>query len=191
MHQRAKQRDGANVDIVIHNKADRQRQYIDSKKRLVDLIEREKSLTINRPKFIGTVRVIPSSAVSDAIRENIESEEAAMKASMLFESRHGRNPVDVSKKVGLGYDIKSSGGEERRYIEVKGRHGEGDVSLTCNEWFKARHLGKDYYLYVVWNAEAKAADKLEPMVIRDPANKLTPKEDVHYLISAADIRCAI
>ena len=191
MHQRAKQRDGANVDIVIRNKADRQRHYIESEKRLTNLIEREKSLTISRPRFISTVRVVPSSTLSDAIKENAESEKVAMNVSMDFERRQGRNPIDMSRKVGLGYDIKSTGDGEIRYIEVKGRHGEGDVSLTCNEWFKARHLEKDYYLYVVWNTKIDVGDKLKPIVIRDPANRLKPKEDVHYLIRSTDVRCMI
>lgn len=190
MHQRTKRREGANVDIVIRNKTDRQKQYINSKKCLVDLIERERSLTISRPKFIGMVRVLPPTTISDVIMENSESEKAAMEAAMLFEKKHGRNPIDVSGKIGLGYDIKSIGKMETRYIEVKGRYREGDVSLTHNEWFKARHLRTDYYLYVVWNTRIQSTNDLEPVVMRDPANTLTPKEDVHFVISASDIRRA-
>lgn len=188
MYQRTRQWDGANVDIVIHNKEERQKQYIESEKRLATLIKRQKSLTISKPKFVGIVKVVPSGTIPDAIKENTESEKAAMNAAMLFEKKHGRNPIDVSKKVGLGYDIKSTSEGKIRYIEVKGRHKEGDVSLTCNEWFKARQLGKDYYLYVVWNTGIYSTERLQPMVIQDPASTLVPKTDVHYVIKAEEVK---
>ena len=185
---RAKQRDKRNVDIAIRNKEERQKRYIDNKRTLADLIEREKSLTVNTPVFLGIVRVVPSDTVSDDMRENAESEKIAMVAAMEFEKRHGRTPTDVSDKVGLGYDIKSTGGGKTRYIEVKGRHAEGAVSLTCNEWFKARHLGEDYYLYVVWNTKASPDRDLRPLVVPDPAHTTHPKQDVHYVIDASEIR---
>lgn len=186
---RAKQRDGANVDIAIHNKAERQRQYIDSKRRLADLIEREKSLTISMPTFLGIVRVVPSSTISDAMKENSESEKAAMDAAMAFEREQGREPMDVSRKIGLGYDIKSEGKGETRYIEVKGRHGEGGISITHNEWFRANQLENDYYLYVVWNTKTNSAKDMDIYRIKNPA-RLSPKVDIHYIISAEEIRKA-
>ena len=188
MRLRTRQLDGENVDVAIHNKEDRQKQYQDRKDRLADLIEREKSLTVSTPAFLGIVRVVPSNAVSDAMKENAESEQAAMEASMSFERRNGRDPTDMSKKVGLGYDIRSTDSGKTRYIEVKGRHGEGDVSLTHNEWFKAKQLGQDYYLYVVWNAGIGRAKDLQPIVIKDPVNTLAPKQNVDYVINAAEIR---
>lgn len=188
MRLRARQLDGASVDMAIRNKEERQRQYQDRKKRLADLIEREKSLTISTPAFLGVVRVVPSGAVPDTLRENAESEQAAMEASMSFERQNKRNPTDMSKKVGLGYDIKSTGGSEIRYIEVKGRHGEGDVSLTHNEWFKAKQMGQDYYLYVVWNTGTDSTKDLHPIVIRDPANSLASKQSVDYVVNTEEIK---
>ena len=188
MDLRAKQRDGKNVDIAIRNKEERQSQYIDNKQNLADLIEREKSLTVNTPAFLGIVRVVPSDAVSDAMRENAESEKIAMEAAMEFERKHGRSPTNVSETVGLGYDIKSTGGGKIRYIEVKGRNGEGPVSLTRNEWFKARHLGEDYYLYVVWNTKDFPDKDLRPLVVLDPAHTVHSKQDVHYVIDTMEIR---
>lgn len=179
---------GENTDIAIRGKEERQRQYIDSKKRLADLIERERNLTVGAPRLLGAVRVIPSDVVPDAMRENSESEQAAMAAAMAFERARGREPVDVSGTVGLGYDIKSVGGGETRYIEVKGRRAEGMVALTRNEWFKAKHLAGDYYLYVVWNTKDYQKSDLRPLVIRDPAHNTSPRADVHYLINADEIR---
>jgi hypothetical protein len=52
-----------------------------------------------------------------------------------------------------------------RFIEVKGRAGEGEVALTPNEYQKARVLGDEYWLYVVFNC----ATEPEIYIIQDPA----------------------
>ena len=69
---------------------------------------------------------------------------------------------------------------------MKARARVGDVSLSQNEWFKAKRFGEDYYLYVVLNAT------IDPdlIIINDPANNLEPDkkiESVRYLISKEDI----
>ena len=187
---RERQQKGEKVDIAIHNKVERQRKYIKSKEHLLRLIKQEKSLTVNTPTFLGIVRVVPTNAVPDDMRENAESEKVAMDMAMAFERSQGRTPTDVSRIVGLGYDIKSVDGDEIRYIEVKGRYRKGQVALTRNEWFKARHLGADYYLYVVWDTKDAPASPCRPLVIRDPARSTNPKADTHYVIDADDIRRA-
>ena len=189
---RERQRSGENMDIAIRNKKERQRQYIDNKTNLADMIEREKSLTVNTPTFLGIVRVVPSDSVPDSVRENYESERVSMDAAMVFETSQGRDPKDVSKTIGLGYDIKSTGPKgEIRYIEVKGRHEVGQVALTQNEWFKARHLAENYYLYVVWNTKYWDRNRLPIQVIRDPARNANAKKDTHYVIDVKEIRrCA-
>ncbi|MBM3206923.1 MAG: DUF3883 domain-containing protein, partial [Candidatus Staskawiczbacteria bacterium] len=68
----------------------------------------------------------------------------------------------------------------------KGRKGIGTVALSKNEWFKAKHLSEDYYLYVVWNTEMHPNVPL-PKIVQDPANKLVAKEDIHYLINSSEI----
>ena len=185
---RDRQMRGENTSIAIRNKEERQNQYIRRKKDLIVLIERERNLTVGAPLFLGIVRVVPSGTVPDAMRENTESEEVAMAVAMEFERAYGRKPTDVSNILGLGYDIKSTDGKKTRYIEVKGRHEEGRVALTRNEWFRARHLAQDYYLYVVWNTKDGKKPNLRPLVIRDPAHNISPKTDTHYLISADEIR---
>lgn len=185
-----RQRKGEKVDIAVRNKEERQRKYIKNRDHLLNLIAQEKSLTVNTPIFLGIVRVVPANAVPDDMRENAESEKAAMDAAMAFERSQGRMPTDVSRTVGLGYDIKSIDGDEIRYIEVKGRHRKGQVALTRNEWFKARHLGADYYLYVVWNTGDTPPSRLRPLVVKDPAHCMNPKTDTHYVIDMDDIRRA-
>ena len=184
---RERQRRGENMDIAIRNKEERQRRCIERKKNMLRVIEQEKSLTVSTPTFLGIIRVIPSNAIPDDMRENAESEKIAMDVAIAFEQSHGRMPTDVSKTVGLGYDIKSTNINETRYIEVKGRHGKGQVALTRNEWFKAMQLGTDYYLYVVWNTRDAPVAQLQPRVIRDPANNTTPKIDMHYVIDTNEI----
>ena len=185
-----RQQKGENVDIAIHNKTERQRKHIEDKNELLRLIEQEKGLTVSTPTFLGIVRVVPAKTVSDDMIENIESEKTAMDVAMAFERLRGRTPIDVSRTVGLGYDIKSSDLNETRYIEVKGRYKVGQVALTRNEWFKAKQMGSDYYLYVVWNTLDTPASQLQPMIIRDPANNTNPKADTYYVIDADDIRKA-
>ena len=180
---------GDNVDLAIRNKEERQRQYIDNKRHLEDLIQREKSLTINTPVFLGIIQVISPDIIQDELKDNAESEKVAMDVVMKFEEGQGRTPVDVSKDIGPGYDIKSTNREENtRYIEVKGRNGVGAVALSKNEWFKAKHLAEDYYLYVVWNTKDYPQTKLRPLIIQDPANNLNPKLNIHYLVGASEIK---
>lgn len=184
---RRRQDAGEDVDLAIRNKVERQRQYKDSKEDLAEHIQREKSLTVSSPSFLGAVRVTVPDVIRDEMKSDPETEKIAMDAVMEYETRNGRRPEDVSKEIGPGYDIRSWDGEgNARYIEVKGRKGKGAVALSKNEWLKARNLGSDYYLYVVWDTESHP-DVTGPKIVRDPANTLAAKEDVHYMISPAEI----
>lgn len=72
-----------------------------------------------------------------------------------------------------------------RYIEVKGRAGEGGVALTPNEWIKAQRFGKNYWLYVVINCKTQP----QLFLIQDPASKLAPREEVsvvRYMVGQGD-----
>ena len=60
------------------------------------------------------------------------------------------------------------------------------VALSKNEWFKAKQLNSDYYLYVVWNTESYP-NVLGPKIIQDPTNNLTAKENIHYMINSTEI----
>ena len=71
---------------------------------------------------------------------------------------------------------------------VKGRNGVGAVALSKNEWFKAKHLAEDYYLYVVWNTKDYPGTELKPLIIQDPAHNLNPKLNIHYLVDASEIK---
>ena len=104
-------------------------------------------------RFLGAVLVKPE--ISDMIT-NEEIEKIGMEIAIEYEKNQGRIPEDVSKE-NLGFDIRSKGKDERRYIEVKARKDEGPVALTPNEWFKAKRFKEQYWLYVVSNAVTKPA----------------------------------
>jgi hypothetical protein len=96
-------------------------------------------------------------------------------------------PEDISLE-NLGFDIRSKDKQGNvRYIEVKARAESGGVSLTQNEWFKAKRFKEDYYLYAVLNV----ATKPELYIIKNPAEHLSPEEKfeaVRYIVSLEDIK---
>jgi hypothetical protein len=176
---------GENVDLVIRNKEERKEEYEKALQELKDQIQKERSLTMGMPRFVGVIRVKPSDRIADDMATDPEAERIAMEVSMEYEIRNGREPEDVSDQ-NLGFDIRSrdKSGDKRR-IEVKGRTRTGAVELTQNEWFKAKSLKDDYYLYVVMNT----ATKPKLYIIRNPAESLKAKEriDVRYLVPFGEI----
>ncbi|MBI4702776.1 MAG: DUF3883 domain-containing protein [Deltaproteobacteria bacterium] len=121
----------------------------------------------------------PGSEAHDLMRSDPEVERIAMEHAMAFERERGWTPEDVHDlKDGRGYDLLSTGPADAdsglspmRRIEVKGRSAPaGDVALTRNEWIKASRLGKDYWLYVVYDARPGSPGR--PVAIQDPAHAL-------------------
>ena len=178
---------GENVDLAIRNKEELKRRYERALEELKDQIEREQTLTMGMPKFIGIIRVKPAKNISDYMKSDAEIERIGMEIAMNYESKNGRNPEDVSNE-NLGFDIRSKDKEGKiRYIEVKTRADIGSIVMTQNEWFKAQRFGDDYYLYVVFNA----ATNPELLIIKNPAKKLKPEEKieiVRYLIPLNQIK---
>lgn len=180
---------GEDVDLALRNKREQKKKYENALRELRDTIEKERSLTMSAPRFLGILRVVPAATVEEPMKRDVEVERVGMEVAMEHERSEGRIPIDVSAEE-LGFDIKSldQSGTVVRYIEVKARSGIGSVALTQNEWFKAQRLGKDYYLYAVVNAKTKEEAKL--YVVRDPASTLKAeewKEVVRYLVPAEEI----
>lgn len=161
---------GENVDLPIHNKEERLENYRTARKDLHNLIEKEKSLTMSMPSFLGIVRVVPGE-VSPDMKNDPEVERIAVNFAMDYEKKHGWTPESVEDQD-LGFDIRSNKGDEVRYIEVKGRARRGPVSLTQNEQFKAQRFKNDYYLYVVLNAKTHP----ELYIHQNPAETLSFQE---------------
>jgi len=182
----ARREQGENVDLAIRNKEEQKRGYEEALENLRQTLEKERSLTMGMPRFVGAVRVVPARAEEATMSEDPAVEQVGMEMAMAYERQSGREPEDVSAE-NLGFDIRSTDPAtgERRYIEVKARARVGPVALTQNEWFKAERFGSDYYLYVILNAAAQP----ELYIIRDPAATLQPEErvEVRYLVGVADI----
>ncbi len=182
---------GEDVSLVMRNKEQQKESYRQALSDLENRLEREQQLTLETPRFLAAVRVmpmfLPAEQAEAEMHRDAEIEQIGMDVTLRYEREHGRQPQDVAAE-NLGYDVRSfdpvSGAT--RYIEVKARAGSGRVALTQNEWFIAQRLGEDFYLYVVMNA---SSDHPNLYVVRNPAAHLQPEEQhqVRYLVSVQEI----
>ncbi|MGQ9799272.1 MAG: helicase-related protein [Ignavibacterium sp.] len=167
---------GEDVDLAIRNKEERKKHYEQSLKILQEEIEHEESLVLSMPKLIGAVFVSPATDDSSNMVSDEEIERIGMEFVMEFEKSQGRVPEDVSKE-NLGFDIRSKGQNETRYIEVKARKSEGEVELTVNEWLKAKRFKENYWLYIVANALTSPT----LYIINNPSENLNVQEKVEIV----------
>jgi SNF2 family DNA or RNA helicase len=168
---------GEKVDLVIKNKEDQKKRYEEARRELEKEIEQEQSLSISAPELLTVIKVVPE---WNEMVENEEIERIGMEIAMKYERLHGREPEDVSAE-NLGFDIRSKGEKEVRYIEVKARAGVGEIALTPNEWMKARRFKEQYWLYVVENVVTNPTLR----IINNPAENLRAlekKEVVRFVI---------
>ncbi len=96
-----------------------------------------------------------------------------------WERRQGREAHNRADE-NLGYDIESYAKRGTvRFIEVK-NFGGRPIELTDNEEKRAEELGRDYYLYIVYNEEGKYLIRM----IRDPVTscKLITKPSFRHLV---------
>jgi hypothetical protein len=155
------------------------------KKRRIEEMELRMQLNRRPPKVLGCAYVVPLSQVEYkthyGMSRDDEVEQIAMDFAMKFEKEQGWRCEDVSAQ-NLGFDIKSINAELiKRYIEVKGRAGEGAVMLSENEMNRLRQLGDSAWLYVVSNC------KSNPVLFRiqNPGNNLNYKKlskGIQYLV---------
>jgi len=89
------------------------------------------------------------------IRIDPEIELLAIEAVKQYEQSRGWQITSVESQ-NRGFDLISQrqhpedhGSVEFKYIEVKGRAGIGEISVTSNELKTAERLQDDYWLYVV------------------------------------------
>ncbi len=174
---KARKEQGEPVDLPIRNKEEQKEAYEKALRDLKKQIEKEKSLTMSMPRFVGLISVTPPLKTDDAMESDEEIERIGMEIAIRYEIQNGRTPEDVSAEK-LGFDIRSRDNQEKiRYIEVKARAGTGSIALTQNEWFKANRFGDDYFLYAVMNAKKKP----ELYIIANPAQNLSPSERIEIV----------
>ncbi len=183
------------MNFAISNTRARLDRHIEQKQRRLADLERDISLNMEAPELLGLAICQPTpvpAGLEGAMHNDPLVEQAAVNFVIKYEAAAGRQAVSFEKD-NLGYDLESNPldgpGQGPRYIEVKGRAGEGLVSLSPNEWDTARRLGRDYWLYIV--TRAKTAPRLR--VVRDPANSLAAVEEVkvtRYLVSVEEYKRA-
>ena len=154
----AKKREGAKVDLAIRNKRETRRKYRQSRRDMGARMRLEGDLSVGEISVVGIARVVPLSGDASYLKE------AALDRVMRFERRSGRTPELVAG-TGRGFDIRSVGRRGTvRYILAKPAPKGEPITLTFNEWFRARTLGPSCYLYLLRDG------RNDPQGIRDPAH---------------------
>jgi len=172
-----KERGEKNLEGAIARLEERRESYERALEELKNQIHKEKKLTPGASNLLGIFYVRPKYKKGLA---DEEVERIGMEFAMAYERSQGREPKDVSKE-NLGYDIRSEGKGEVRYIEVKARSDESYVELTMNEYLKARQLKEKYWLYVLCNAQTSPT----LYTINNPAERLKMDKrvvDVRYVV---------
>jgi hypothetical protein len=168
----SRKRRGSKVDLPIYNKREDRRRYRTARKDLRAQIEMDSTLATDAPAVVGVIRVVPG---PDAQAAKIRQ---VLAAAVSFERRVGRKPESTWGE-GRGFDIRSTGKTGVvRYILAK--PADGPVTMSLNEWFRAKILGKDCYLYLMGNGK--------PRRIRNPAETLSPvRTDCRYKVPGSQL----
>jgi hypothetical protein len=144
--------------------------------------------------FLAHAIIVPSSDPIDIEQHAVHVEMVAMKHTWAFEEAAGAKVIDVhtpelARAASLpdnpGFDllsIRPSG--EKRYIEVKGRAGTGDIEVSANEWAKACNMREKYWLYAIYDC-ATPAPRLAR--VQYPFGNLLAKAKGSFLIGPRQI----
>lgn len=125
-------------------------------------LEQERHCMVSDIQRLGQAWVLPhpqrnAPGMAPMVRDD-EIERIAVQEAIRFEQERGCVVKSVETE-NRGFDLISTCADpanpqtavEVRFIEVKGRAGVGEVSLTTNEIETARRMCEDYWLYVVYN----------------------------------------
>ena len=163
--------------------------YEDEKEKLEQACQREITLVRKPPVFTGAIRVCPAiegNETETLMPNRLEIERIGMEHATRHEEAQGCVVADVSAE-NLGFDLRSKTPDGKvRCIEVKARAERAPVVLTSNEWFRAKQLKNDYFLYVVLNA----ATQPESYIIQNPANQISTVRqiaEVRYQVPLSEI----
>ena len=187
-----KKRRGKKTDLAIYNKRQERQRYRQSRKSLRERVRAKTALSRGRAEIVGVAEVVPESGAATA------RSKAALEAARRFERAAGRDHT-VAAGQGLGFDLRSSENDSssagaqdgkamatgrRMYIQAKGATEDGAIVLTPNEWFRAKMLGGDCFLYVT----ADAGDG-QILRVQDPAGVLDARRaGPLYEVSMGQIR---
>ena len=172
---------GKDMRLKIHEEETRFKDLQRREKERMAQVEREKALTIAEPEIMGVALVLteaPTAAedtvsTGEMMRRDDEVERGAIAATLAYEAARGWVAEDISHEK-RPWDVTSLSpdGDQVRYIEVKGRAGEGVAEMGEREWLFAENHPDESWLYVV--SYAKTEPKL--YTIPDPAHRLNPND---------------
>jgi superfamily II DNA or RNA helicase len=188
-NEKARKRDAGQYDIGLRTLEQNREEYEARLKRRMEESTRMRAVGADAPQIVGVCAFVPAPNVlaEDDEGDSPDVEAIAVELARQYERDHDRQPHSVESD-GLGFDLRSCGANELRYIEVKGRRGSGGVSLTANEWIKAARFGQEYWLYVVHGCGGPSP---RLTIIRDPAACLTVSEQVvtasRFRVNAGEI----
>ena len=147
-------------------------------------------------QFVAHALAIPPPEGDDAQRYDERVEDIAVRIAIAWERERGATVQDVSKPALArnaslpnwpGFDLLATqpDGQLRR-IEVKGRAGRDGIHMEANEWTQACHLGKDYWLYVVFDCATTTPELLR---VQNPFHKLvvSRQESAAFAIAASAV----
>ena len=181
---------GEDVKRSIQNKTEQKDRYEEEKKELEQSCQREITLTRKPPAFAGAIRVrsaTDGSELDPPLHNKSEIEQIGMKHATCYEEAQGYIVTDVSAE-NLGFDLRSKTPDGKvRYIEVKARADRAPIVLTSNEWFRAKQLKNDYFLYIVLNA---ATTQPESYILQNPAKQISAVRqitEVRYQVPLSEI----
>ncbi len=162
-------------------------------------LEQEGHFTIADIQRLGRAWVLPHPQQREpelaTLTEDQEIERIAVEFVIRYEETRGCQVVSVEAED-RGFDLISrrlhphdpTTAIEVRFIEVKGRAGQGRVLLSSHEYQVAQRMRRDYWLYAVFNCSTQP----ELYIVRDPAQLgWQPLGQVaHYLIEPQEVIAA-
>jgi hypothetical protein len=113
-------------------------------------------LRLGTPTTYTQALVLPMPPEQAAERRDAQAEDVALAEVIRREESEGAIKIeDVSTPhLKAGFDLKVTRADgTMRYVEVKGRSGEGSVEMTVNEYIQAGNHRDKYWLYVVYNCD--------------------------------------
>jgi len=181
--------DGEDVRLAIQNKEYQKLGYEKEKESMEKTFQQEVTLAKKPSTFVGAIRVKPAAHADEPdtpIQDTSEIERIGMAHARRHEEAQGCVVEDVSAE-NLGFDLRSKTHDGKiKSIEVKARSDRAPVVLTSNEWFRAKQLKNDYYLYVVLNA----ATQPKLYIIQNPAahiRNVRQVTEVRYQVPLSEI----
>ncbi len=180
---------GEDVRLATQNKQQQKHHYEAEKEKLEKACRQEVTLSRKPPTFVGAIGVRPATDDAEtkpAMHNRLEIEQIGMERATCYEKAQNCTVEDVSAE-NLGFDLRSKTPDGKiRCIEVKARSDRAPVVLTSNEWFRAKQLKDDYFLYIVLNA----ATQPKLYIIQNPANQIanvTQVTEVRYQVPLSEI----